>query len=295
MQQVIIIAGPTGTGKTEYAIKLAKKINGELINADSRQVYKYLDIGTNKGTIISEHIEGIPLHLINIIDPDQRYDLYRFQKLATQKIREIINRNKTPIIVGGTGLYVDSILKNYSLGDKSLNIKFRRELEKLQIIDLQKKIIDVEIKRPPQLNDSDWNNPRRLIRYIERQSTNSEPQDKNNSSNNEDYSFKMLYPIYDWEELKVKINSRVKKMFDNGLIDETKKVLEMGFTKDSPGLQIMGYKEVIQYLHGLISLEDCINLVQTAHRQYARKQRTWFESPGRNYNLEKVDFANKQP
>lgn len=293
-KKIIVIGGPTGAGKTQLGIKIARELDGELINADSRQIYKYLDIGTNKGELVLSNnqyeIDNIPIHLVNLIEPNERFDLFRFQKLALEKIEDILKRKKLPILVGGTGLYIDSILKDYELGiiDDEVNLEERQQLESLTIDILQQKVKEIS-KNKISLNSSDWNNPRRLIRYIERLGTGAPKQMKAETITPvPSLESLFLYPEYNWEELKLKINNRVIEMFNEGLVNETKNVLSMGYKETDPGLQVMGYKEIIKYLNNKITVEECINLVQTAHRQYARRQRTWFEGEGRDYNLIKV-------
>ncbi|MEO6728357.1 MAG: tRNA (adenosine(37)-N6)-dimethylallyltransferase MiaA [Candidatus Dojkabacteria bacterium] len=276
--KVVIVAGPTATGKTETAIEIAKKFNGELINADSRQVYKFLDIGTNKGKLKEfDHqysIDGIPLHLVNFLEPSDRFKLFDFQKLALDKIQQISSANKLPIIVGGTGLYIDSLVKGYLLSDSEA--KDRTELDKLSVLELQNQIEPEVLNK---LNNSDQNNPRRLIRVIEKSG------ELGIKSTNLGIETFIVYPNYDWEKLKLKIDTRVEKMFDGGLIKETQDILSKGYTKDSYGLMIMGYKQVVEYINNEIDLNTCKERVKIAHKQYAKRQRTWFEGEGRNYNL----------
>lgn len=276
--KVIVVSGLTATGKTNLAVEIAKNFNGELINCDSRQIYKHLDIGTNKEIQLD-----VAIHLVNIIEPNVRFSLFQFQKLAFEKIEDILDQGKVPILVGGTGLYVDSIIKNYKL--KSSETKYKKsKLEKLSVQELQE-ILSKEYNYST-ANDSDWNNKRRLVRLVEKKGI------ANPKTLDSKYDFLHLYTNYEWEDLKKIINSRVEEMFEKGLINETKKVLDMGFKKDDPGLQIMGYKEVVQFLSGEVeSGKKCIELVQTAHRQYARRQRTWFESGGRKYSLIRVSNA----
>lgn len=271
--KVIIVSGLTATGKTRLAYDIAREFNGELVNCDSRQIYKYLDIGTNK-----ENFKDITLHLTDLIEPSDRFSLYEYQKLAYKKIDEIIERKKIPIVVGGTGLYIDSIVKNYNLTETK--VSHRAQLEKLKLDQLQN-IVEKSFEKDL-ISNSDWYNKRRLIRFIEKQGVTNLP-------NNElRYDFLHIYTKYEWEQLKQTIDARVIYMFDNGIVEETKKVLAMGFLPTDLGLKIMGYKEVVQYLEGKISEDECIKLVQTAHKQYARRQRTWFESGGRKYNLKRV-------
>lgn len=287
--KVIIVAGPTATGKTEIAIKLAKKFNGELINADSQQVYKGLNIGTNKGNIIENNnqylIDGVPIHLVNILKPEEKFNLFTFQKLALETIKDITQRGKLPIIVGGTGLYIDSIVKGYELVES--NNLDREKLEKLSVVELQSLISKDSLAK---LNSSDLNNPRRLIRVVERS------EHIGTVSTEWDIMSLILYPIYDWEVLKNKLDLRVEHMFENGIIEETKNLISMGLPIDSESLKIMGYKQVVEYLNKRIDLNTCKERVKIAHKQYAKRQRTWFEGAGRNYSLnrfENIDDAIK--
>lgn len=284
--KVIIVAGPTGTGKTELAIKIAKKFNGELINADSRQVYKNLDIGTNKGNVLLKNnkffIDDVPIHLINILEPTERFNLFDFQKLALEMIHDISERGKLPIIVGGTGLYIDSLVKGYLLADS--NTKDRSNLENLNVAELQKLITKETLNT---LNESDRSNPRRLVRVIEK----FEHVDfKNMDLGLETF---ILYPNYNWEDLKQKIDFRVEKMFKEGLIEETKSLIDSGLAKDSDSLRIMGYKQVVEFLNNEIDLNSCKERVKIAHKQYAKRQRTWFEGVGRNYKLNKYSNSDE--
>ncbi len=282
MEKIVIIGGLTASGKTALAVKLAKKYNGELINADSRQIYKYLDIGTNKDGIITTEqgsfIDKVPIHLVSFLEPNQRYSVYDFKSDAIKHIEDILSRKKLPIIVGGTGLYIDSIIKNYKLETTSSSAP-RAELESKSLPELQQIANQDYTESYLALNKSDQSNKRRLIRLIERQGIN------NISKEQSQYEYLFLYPKYTWKELLVKIETRVEGMFKEGLVAETKRVLNLGFSKNSVALQGIGYKQVIEYLEGNFNSQKCIDLVKIAHRQYAKRQRTWFEGKSRNYDL----------
>lgn len=282
MEKIVIIGGLTASGKTALAVKLAKKYNGELINADSRQIYKYLDIGTNKDGIITTEqgsfIDEVPIHLVSFLEPNQRYSVYDFKSDAIKHIEDILSRKKLPIIVGGTGLYIDSIIKNYKLETTSSSAP-KAELESKSLLELQQIANQDHPESYLALNKSDQSNKRRLIRLIERQGIN------NISKEQSQYEYLFLYPKYTWKELLVKIETRVEGMFKEGLVAETKRVLNLGFSKNSVALQGIGYKQVIEYLEGNFNSQKCIDLVKIAHRQYAKRQRTWFEGKSRNYDL----------
>jgi tRNA dimethylallyltransferase len=301
-KKLIIIGGPTSSGKTDFAIQIAKKLSGELINADSRQIYKFLDIGTNKGVLTKPPessadnwlIKNTPIHLINFLDPDKRFSVYDYKIQAERKIHEIFERKKQPILVGGTGLYIDSLIKDYDLKENNYDPALRTKLENKTVKELLDILKTENLKLLTRLNESDRLNPRRLIRlieksYLENISINTS-HESIKLSKKADYEILFLYPEYNWEALKARIDKRVEQMFREGLVDETKDVLNMGFKPNSVALQGIGYRQVLEYLDKKISLEQCIELVKTAYKQYARRQRTWFEGTNRKYNLTRVDF-----
>ena len=292
---VLIVGGPTSSGKTSYALKLAKELNGELINADSRQIYKYLNIGTNKGTLngdLEKSIDGIPIHLIDFLTPDKRFNVFEWRNAALKVIKEIQFRGNVAIIVGGTGLYIDSLIKEYKF-DNNYSVStdqksLLKDLDTSNLIMLQNHFKQHLPSVWASLNYSDQNNLRRLQRLVEK--FQEEPKVlKETFETISDYVF--YYPKYDWEELKQRINTRVEEMFNDGLVEETRNILRLGFDKDCLGLQIMGYKEVIRYLSEEITFDTCKELVKISHRQYARRQRTWFEGDRRKYNLVLENFS----
>ncbi len=303
--KVIIVCGPTGSGKSDLALKVAREYNGELINIDSRQIYKYLDIGTNKDVptenskfqysnpkqipnyndlikVKPYKFNGISIHLISFLNPDHRFDVFKYKKLAEEFIDDVLSRGKLPILVGGTGLYIDALVKNYQVTEFD-NSKIRKDLENLNATELQQKLRSLNEQTLESMNNSDLNNPRRLIRTIEKEIFETDVKKADPK-----HDFKMLYPEFDWEYLLFKLDKRVDQMFRNGIIKEVKKVLEMGFPEDSIALQGIGYREVLSFLNGEISINECIEKVKSSHRQYAKRQRTWFEGQGRNYDLQIV-------
>lgn len=289
--KIIIVAGPTSSGKTGFALKLANKLNGELINADSRQIYKYLDIGTNKGKLVTnkfgkKFLEGVPIHLIDFLEPDKRYNLFTFKREAEEKILEISKKGKTPIIVGGTGLYIDSVVKDYHDNSGLNNKETRLKLEAFSKENLQKEYLKLYKKN--YLNNSDFNNKRRLIRQIEKYNLRSNSVLEKSDLFSTKYIIDFYYPVFELSELKKKIAIRVEEMFKEGLIEETQNVLKLGYAKNSIALQGIGYKEVLEYLDNKATLPETIKKVKTAHIKYAKRQITWFEGAGRNYKLKKA-------
>ena len=311
IEKVVAIVGPTGTGKTNFALKLAKKFNGELINCDSRQVYRGMDIGTNKGEIqVNTDTETFKNKIINayniensnvsgwlfdILEPNEQLNLAEYQELTYYIINKIQARGHLPILVGGTGLYLDALVKGYRLSSIKPDLKLRKNLEKLNAKKLFDKLFKFNKERANLLNESDSHNPRRLIRAIEE--SIAQLSGKNNENIQKDIVFKKLeiiiiYPDFKREELFLNIDARVLEMIASGLIEETKKIIN----KYSQNLEILkgiGYKEVIEYLDGKITLSEMIAKIQQGHRNYAKRQITWFEGEKRNYDLLKIDFNQK--
>ncbi len=270
--KVYVIYGPTASGKTRMAINLAKKINGEIINADSRQVYKYMNIGTNK-----ESLDGIKGWLFDITTPDKQISLEQYQKLAYEAIEKIIKKGKTPIVVGGTGLYITAITKGYSMPEISPNEKLRKQLNELNVAALQKRLIKLNKEKFENLNESDKNNPRRLIRLIEIEKSKKSSETPVTKPFTPPYKFIFKQPRYKKEILFKKINKRVDEMFTKGLLREVKALVKRGYSKDLEVMKGMGYKEVSQFLNGDISLEEAKDKIKIAHRQYVKRQETWFK------------------
>lgn len=275
--RIFVIYGPTASGKTNLAIKLAKKINGEIINADSRQIYKYMNIGTNK-----EPLQGVKGHLFDITTPDKQISLAQYQKLAFEAIAKILKKGKTPIIIGGTGLYISAITRGYAMPKVKPNKKLRKQLEKLSAEELQNKLIKLNKKKFQNLNRSDQNNSRRLMRAIEVESGKNKGKPAEDGRNGKNFSpgnyeFVFKKPKYKKETLFRKINRRVEKMFEEGLVREVKRLLKKGYNKNLEVMKGMGYKEVTEYLEGKITLEEAKELIKLRHRQYVKRQETWFK------------------
>lgn len=280
MKKILVITGPTAVGKTKLSIELAKKYNGEIINADAVQVYKGLDIGSAKVT--EEEKEGIPHYLLSIKEVDEDYTIYHYQKDCREKIKEIQDRGKIPIIVGGTGLYIKAALYDYKLTEE----KEKDTYDNLTNEELYKKLTELD-------KDIiiDKNNRRRLIRAINYYK-------ENNKSINKNKTDKLLYDTLfiglttDRQILYNEINKRVDKMIENGLIDEVKSFYDKG-VKTKPLLNAIGYKEVYSYLDGNISKEEMIEKIKQNSRHYAKRQYTffnhqlkikWFETDYNDFN-----------
>lgn len=284
MKKVIVITGPTGVGKTKMSVELAKYYDGEIINTDAMQVYKGLDIATAK--IREDEKEGITHHLFDIKDVDEEYSIYNYQKDCRNKFDEIINRGKTPILVGGTGLYIKSALYDYKLDDikedkKLYEDKSNEELYKA-LIKLDKKAI----------NGVDANNRRRVINALSFY-------ENNGYSITENKTDKLLYDAIfiglttDRDNLYCIINNRVDRMVSDGIIDEAKSFYDRGiFTK--PLMGGIGYKELYKYFDGEISIDEAIELIKRNSRRYAKKQYTFFrhQMPVKWFETDYQDFSN---
>ncbi|MFC1780339.1 tRNA (adenosine(37)-N6)-dimethylallyltransferase MiaA [Patescibacteria group bacterium] len=290
--KVIAVIGPTASGKTSLAISLAKKFDGELVNTDSRQIYKYLDIGTAKGEIkqipnkyqISKpniqnlevyELEGATIHLINVVGPDEVLTLAQYQKLAYAVIEDILKRGKLPILVGGTGLYIDAITKGYKMPRIAPNRKLREELNSKTVDQLSKILKELNVNSYKRLNESDRKNKHRLIRIIEVSEAGRKFLSK--KFENPNYDFIFITPKRSREELYERINKRAKIIVESGLIDEVKAIIRKGYSFTKPALTAISYPIVKRYLENEITKEELIEQFAQGDRNYARRQITWFK------------------
>ena len=267
MKKIIVISGATASGKTKYAVNFCKENNGEIISADSRQVYKYLDIGTNKEKL------DITQHLIDIIEPDQTYNAADFVRDADLKIEEIIKNGKLPVVVGGTGLYIKALLYGLDAmppADESL----RKEFKKHSQDELYNKLLKLD----PESAEKNKQNPQRLLRALEVNILSGKTMQEHFTPKSARYDFIHYTISVDNKTLYKRINDRCGQMLKNGMIDETQKVLNMGFSKDSPALTGIGYRDIIKYLNGEISKDDLLENFAKDTRHYAKRQNTWFKA-----------------
>nr|PZN11739.1 MAG: tRNA (adenosine(37)-N6)-dimethylallyltransferase MiaA [Caldicoprobacter oshimai] len=277
---LVVIVGPTAVGKTRLSIELAKALNGEIVSADSMQIYRYMDIGTAKPT--AEERQGIPHHMMDIIDPGQEFSVAEYQRLATQAIDDIHSRNKLPIVVGGTGLYIKSLLYPMNFTDASYDQEFRKELQRqaetMGKEYLHKKLQAVDPKTAARLHPNDV---RRVIRALEVYHLTGKPMSEYNQELEKmDYKYNvaMIGLTMDRAKLYERINQRVDEMIEKGLLDEVKRLLDRGYTRDMISMQGLGYKELIDYLQGRVSLEEAIYILKRETRRYAKRQLTWFRA-----------------
>jgi tRNA dimethylallyltransferase len=272
---MIIILGPTAVGKTKVSIEIAKRLGGEIISADSMQVYRGMDIGTAKPTLKEQ--QGIPHHLIDIKDPDEAFSVSDFVKQVKELSREITQRDKVPIIVGGTGLYLWALLKGYAFPLAAADKNVRQRLEKETPSALYSRLSRIDPQAAQKIHPND---KKRIIRALEVYELTGQPismlQTKNKAiaKHQKPILIGLTLPR---ETLYQRIEERVDQMVEKGLIEEVKGLLAKGFSKELPSFQALGYKEVAEYLDAERSKEEMINELKKRTRNFARRQMAWFK------------------
>ncbi|MBQ8234492.1 MAG: tRNA (adenosine(37)-N6)-dimethylallyltransferase MiaA [Bacilli bacterium] len=281
MNKVIVITGPTAVGKTKLSIKLAHLLNGEVINCDSTQVYKHLDIATAKVTI--EEMESIPHHLIDIKNIDEDYSVYDFQIECRKKIDEIFKRNKTPILVGGTGLYIKAALYDYNLGNVDM-INYK-DYDNYSNLELYNMLLSVDKDTLIHMN-----NRKRVIKALNYYNIYKRPYSEKVKTDNLLYDTIFIGLTTDRSILYDKINNRVDNMIENGLIDEAYNIYKSNI-RTKAVMTPIGYKELFNYFDKSMELDDCIDLIKKNYRHYSKKQYTWCNN---QFNMKwfDVDFNN---
>ena len=275
--KVIVIVGPTASGKTSLAIKLAKKINGEIVSCDSMQIYKDMNIGTAKPTI--EEQNEIKHYLIDIISPEERFSVSDYQTNALKAIEEILKKGKIPIVVGGTGLYVNSLIYGIKFLEISFDEKYRQELEykaeKEGLEALYNKAKKIDPKAMETISKNDKKRILRVLEIFHQTGITKSKQDELSRNEDVKYDFKVFGINIEREILYKRINDRVDNMIQNGLIQEVENIYNK-FKKFPTSMQAIGYKEVVEYLNKNISKEEMIEKIKMETRRYAKRQLTWF-------------------
>lgn len=277
MNKVIVIYGPTAVGKSAIGVELAKMLNGEIISADSMQIYKHLDIGSAKVT--QDEMQGIKHHLIDILEPSQDYSASEFVDMAKKLCKDITNRGKTPIIVGGTGLYINGLINGFNFGDTEKNEEFRNSLTDLSNEEIYNKILELNSQE-----EVDKHNRRRLIRVLERLTFG----EKVSKNNDKEFDFKLFAIIDDRQKIYERINKRVDQMLNSGLINETKYLYSLHLSEDNLAMKAIGYKELFPYIDGKQSLSECAEILKQKTRNYAKRQFTFMNQFD---NLTRVKFS----
>ncbi len=280
---LIVVAGATASGKTSLAVNIAKEFNGEVVSCDSMQIYKYMDIGTAKPTL--SEMDGVCHHLIDIITPDVNFSVAEYTKLAHEAILDITKRGKLPILAGGTGLYINSVVNDVEFEKTEENQALRQELsafaEKNGAEPLHNILKEID---PVSAEKIHYNNIKRVIRAIEVFRTTGEKLSDHNDKSKEivsRYSPVMMEILWEREDLYERINKRVDIMMEQGLEEETKKLYDMGYTKDLTSMQGIGYKEMFEYFDGVWTLDDAVLKIKQYSRNYAKRQNTWFKRDDR--------------
>ncbi len=271
-QKLIVIYGPTGAGKTSMSIDIAKFLDTEIISTDSRQIFKYMDIGTGK--ITDEEMEWVPHHMLDIITPDKEYSVWEFQKVSFEIMKNLWSQNKIPMLVGGSGLYIDSLMYDWAFPSAPSDKGVRKDIESLSkdelYVELQK--VDPEVAR-----EIHPNNIRRVQRALEIYRITGKSKKEFDHKKILKYEVLFLTPDYGGREnLYNRINSRVQSMMGGGLLEEIQWLFEKGYTESDFGMQSIGYQEFFPYFHWEISLEEAVTQAQQASRNYAKRQLTWF-------------------
>lgn len=275
-KKVYIIGGPTAAGKSIVALYLAKRVKGEIVNCDSVQLYKYMDIGSAKPS--QKDMKAIPHHLYGFVDPSDDITVAQYQKLAFEKIDEILARGNTPIVVGGTGLYLNSLIYKMSFAAKPINLKRRDELEHLAEVRGNEYLFELlSAVDPDAAARIHPNNIRKIIRAIEAYELGSKLESMDKLEPNTKYDFKINIVNMEREWLYTRINRRVDKLMEEGLLKEVKHLLSMGYNSETPAMKGIGYKELLLYLDGKATLEEAVNNIKTNTRHYAKRQLTWFK------------------
>ena len=289
---LIVILGPTASGKTSLSIEVAKRYNGEIVSADSMQIYKYMDIGTAKPSM--EEREGIKHHMLDVAAPDEEFSVYSYAEKAKKCIEQIYNSGSLPIMVGGTGLYIDNVLQNISLAEQKDKSEWREKLtleaQKYGNEHMHKKLAEIDVQAAKNIHP---NNIRRVIRalevYYETGKTFSE-QIENSKNEPSPYESIIFMPMWERETLYERIDKRVDIMFDDGLMDEFVSLVKKGYSHKLNSMQAIGYKELFAYYRGLSSFDEAKELIKKHSRNYAKRQLTWFK---RNKDIILLDAQNK--
>lgn len=279
MKKVIVICGPTASGKTKLGIEVAKRINGEIVSCDSMQIYKDMDIGTAKPTK-AEQSEA-KHYLIDFVSPDKRYSVAEYKKDAENVLEKIIKKNKQPIIVGGTGLYLNSLIYGIDYPNIETDLKYRKHLEeKVDEFGLEKIYNEAKEIDPQAIEKISKNDKKRILRILEIYHSTGKTKtqlEKESRQNGIKYDYKIFVLNMPREELYERINKRVDIMIQEGLVEEVEKIINK-YKEFPTAMQGLGYKEVLEYVEGKITKEEMIDKIKMETRRYAKRQLTWFKS-----------------
>ncbi len=292
MQKLVVLTGPTAVGKSKLSIELAKRLGGEIISADSMQVYKYMNIGTDK--LSPEKMGGVPHHLIDFLEPTEDFNVFMFQKLVKEKIEEISARGKVPILVGGTGFYIQAVLYDIDFTETDEDETYRHELEERAKTEgvhaLHEELKEID---PVSYETIHENNSKRVIRALEYYKKTGRPISEHNEEQHQrksPYDFRYFVLTDERKTLYSRIDKRVDQMIEDGLVDEVKELQKLNIPKTATSMQSLGYREIIGYLEGEYDLERAIYLIKLNTRHFAKRQLTWFRREKEVIWIDKNEF-----
>lgn len=294
-KNLVVLLGPTAIGKTELSIGLAQAVGGEIISADSMQIYRYMDIGSAKVT--REEQAGVPHHMLDIVDPEEDFTVSDYKREAELIIDRLNEEGKLPIVTGGTGLYINSLVYKLNFTRAEANQDLREELEKLAedkgVEEVHSILEAVDPETASKLHPNDLKRVIRAIEIYRESGVKASDYNKNFRSELEDYNLTMLGLTMDRQKLYERINERVDLMMEAGLLEEIQDLIARGYTKDLVSMQGIGYKELINHLEGNMGLEESIELIKKKSRNYAKRQLTWFRRDERIQWFNKDDYSSQ--
>jgi tRNA dimethylallyltransferase len=290
---IIILTGPTAVGKTKASIELAKALNGEIISADSMQVYRHMDIGSAK--IRPEEMQGVKHYLVDVLEPDEEFHVVRFQQMAKEAMKEIYAKGKVPIVVGGTGFYIQALLYDIDFTESNEDTAYRTELEELAVTHGQQYLHDMLKEKDPKAAESiHANNVKRVIRALEfHKQTGEKISEHNEEERQKESPYDFCYFVLNDERshLYERINLRIDQMLEEGLVEEVQSLKDKGYTRDMVSMQGLGYKEILDYLNGACTLEEAVYILKRDTRHFAKRQLTWFRRERDVIWLNKQDYG----
>ena len=295
---LIVLTGPTAVGKTKLSIALAKAVNGEIISADSMQVYRYMDVGSAK--ITPDEMDGVPHHLVDVLDPTENFNIVLFQQLAKKSMEEIYSKGRIPILVGGTGFYIQAITRDIDFTQSEQDDSYRKELEALAAEKGSSFLHDMLASVDPKsAEDIHENNVKRVIRALEFYKQNGTRISEHNEEQKEHVSpYNLAYFVLNAPRplLYERIDARVDEMLKNGLVEEVKNLQRMGCHREMVSMQGLGYKEILSWLGGEYPYEEAIRILKRDTRHFAKRQLTWFRREGEVtwVDKDKFDYNDSQ-
>lgn len=290
---LVVLTGPTAVGKTKLSIDLAKALGGEIISADSMQVYKHMDIGSAK--ITEKEMDGVPHHLIDVLSPFEEFHIVRFQELAKKAVEDIYSRGRIPVFVGGTGFYIQAVTKDIDFTEGEEDKEYREELSRLAAEKgnefLHEMLRNIDPKSAEEIHA---NNVKRVIRALEFYKENGFPISQHNEEQKQNETpYNLAYFVLNAprELLYERIDRRVDEMMENGLMEEVQKLKDMGCRRDMTSMQGLGYKEILSFLDGEVPLEEAVRILKRDTRHFAKRQLTWFRRESDVIWLDKDKFS----